>query len=151
MSNTIEGPVKEKIISRLDKLNPETKQLWGKMNATQMLTHMNDAFRITLGMKEADNRSNFFRRYIMFPVAIYVLRTWPKGTPTAKELNQEKLGSTPRDFYTELEFLKKMIDIFNEREGAKLKPHPMFGRLSKREWSDLFIKHFDHHLNQFGV
>ena len=107
MSNTIEGPVKEKIISRLDKLNPETKQLWGKMNATQMLTHMNDAFRITLGMKEADNRSNFFRRYIMFPVAIYVLRTWPKGTPTAKELNQEKLGSTPRDFYTELEFLKK--------------------------------------------
>jgi hypothetical protein len=26
-----------------------------------------------------------------------------------------------------------------------------FGKLSKTEWSNMFYKHLDHHLSQFGV
>ncbi|MCH2235883.1 MAG: hypothetical protein MK078_16700 [Crocinitomicaceae bacterium] len=26
-----------------------------------------------------------------------------------------------------------------------------FGLMSKQEWSNIFSKHLDHHLNQFGV
>ena len=74
-----------------------------------------------------------------------------QNAATASELNQLKDGSKPRDFYTEAAFAEKMIDIFNEREESKLKPHPMFGKLSKKQWSDLLVKHFDHHLKQFGV
>ena len=44
-----------------------------------------------------------------------------------------------------------MIDVFNEREEAKLKAHPMFGQLTKQQWRDLLVKHLDHHLKQFGV
>jgi hypothetical protein len=151
MNNTIGEDVKKTFNARLDQLTPETKGRWGKMNVTQMLTHMNDAFRISLGMKPAVDKSTFFSRNIMFPVGIYVVPVWPRGEATAPELDQAQQGSTPRDFYTELEFLLKMMDVFNEREESKLKPHPLFGPLSKKQWRDLLVKHLNHHLRQFGV
>ena len=135
----------------MDKLAASTKPVWGRMRVEQMLAHMNDAFRISLGMKQAEDKSNFITNRIVFPVAVYVLPGFPKNAGTAKELNQEKMGTAPRDFYTEHEYLKKMMDVFNEREGEKLKPHPMFGKLSKQQWRDLLVKHLDHHLKQFGV
>lgn len=151
MSNTISEEQKQQFVLRLDKLGPESKAAWGSMNVTQMLTHMNDAFRICLGMKTAIDKSNFLWNKIIFPAAVYVLPGFPKGSATAKELDQQQEGSKPRDFYTELEFLKKMLDVFNEREAEKVKPHPMFGTLSKEQWRDLLVKHLNHHLKQFGV
>lgn len=147
----MKSEVKISILSRLDKLTPEGKALWGKMNVSQMLAHLNDAYRICLGMKPAKDRSTFVSRNIIFPAAVYILPGFPRDAPTAPEQNQHKGGTKPRDFYTELEFLKKMIDIFDEREEEKLKPHPLFGKLSKKQWEDVFVKHFDHHLKQFGV
>lgn len=141
----------ETITRRLDKLTPDTKPQWGSMSVTQMLTHMNDAFRICLGMKESKDISNFFWNKVLFPVLVYGLKWFPKGANSPKEINQGIDGSKPRDFYTELEFLKKMIDVFNEREGNKLKPHPLFGVLTKTQWKDLMIVHLNHHLKQFGV
>jgi hypothetical protein len=143
--------IKDALLARLDKLTPESKARWGRMDVTQMLTHMNDAFRISLGMKPAIDKSNFFTNKIMFPAAVYIVPRWPQGAATAIEMQQGKEGSVPRDFYTEVEFLKKMFDVFNEREEPKLKPHPIFGKLSKKQWADLFAKHLDHHLRQFGV
>ena len=151
MADTIDGEVKISLTERINRLTPETKRLWGKMDVTQMLTHMNDAFRIALGMKPAVDTSNFFTHNITFPVAVYILPFWPKGEATANELDQQKQGSKPREFYTELEFLLKMMDVFNEREPQKLKPHPMFGKLNKTQWRDLLVKHLNHHLRQFGV
>lgn len=141
----------ETITQRLNKLTPETKAQWGSMNVTQMLTHMNDAFRICLGMKESKDISNFFWNKVLFPVLVYGLKWFPKGADSPKEINPGIGGSKPRDFYTELEFLKKMLDVFNEREGNKLKPHPLFGTLTKTQWKDLMIVHLNHHLKQFGV
>lgn len=151
MASSIDNETLKDISARLNKLKPDTPALWGSMNVTQMLAHMNDAFRLAMGMKEARNTSNFFTNKIMFPVAVYVLPSWPKGSATAPELIQGQLGTPARDFYTELEFVKKMMDVFNEREEGKLKPHPMFGQLSKKQWCDLLVKHFYHHLHQFGV
>lgn len=151
MASSIDNETLKDISARLNKLKPDTPALWGSMNVTQMLAHMNDAFRLAMGMKEARNTSNFFTNKIMFPVAVYVLPSWPKGSATAPELIQGQLGTPARDFYTELEFVKKMMDVFNEREEGKLKPHPMFGQLSKKQWRDLLVKHFYHHLHQFGV
>lgn len=151
MTDRIEGDVKENIFRRIDMLTPESAPAWGKLTSAGMLSHLNDAFRISLGMKVAEDKSNFFSRHIKFPVAVYVLPSWPKETPTADEMDPLIAGSKPRDFYTEAEFLKKMIDVFNERETAKIKAHPMFGKLSKQQWRDLFVKHLNHHLKQFGV
>jgi Protein of unknown function (DUF1569) len=151
MKNILTKEGKQEIIDRLDKLTPDTQRKWGTMAVNQMLAHMNDAMKIALGMKPAVNKSNFFTHNVTFNAAVYVLPTWPKGESTAPELNQQLLGTKARDFYTEVEFTKKMLDIIEEREEAKFYPHPMFGKLSKKQWADLLYKHFQHHLRQFGV
>jgi Protein of unknown function (DUF1569) len=151
MSDQFSSETIEHFNERIDKLLPETQRHWGSMTVSQMLAHMNDAFRIALGMKPAKVDSNLYKRYIMFPVAVYLLPAWPKGEKTAPELNQQVNGTPPRDFYTEAEFLKKMMEVFNERESTKIKPHPMFGYLNKKQWRDLLRKHLNHHLKQFGV
>jgi len=53
---------------RLNKLTENAKPLWGKMKVNAMLAHMNDAFRIALGMKSAIDKSNFYTRNIMLRV-----------------------------------------------------------------------------------
>lgn len=151
MNITIETEVKEQLLNRLNQLSPQSKAKWGSMTVEQMLAHMNDAFKICLGMKEAKDNSNFLWQRIIFPVAVYAIPGFPRNSATAKELNQHKEGTKARDFYTEIEFLKKLIDVFNEREGEKMKPHPMFGKLTKQQWRDLLVKHLSHHLKQFGV
>ena len=151
MKNTLTPEGKKAIHDRLEKLTPDTPAKWGSMKVNQMLAHMNDAHKIALGMKPAIDKSNFYTNKIMFPVAVYILPFWPKGEKTAPELDQVQEGTKAKDFYTELEFLYKMMDILEEREASKFHPHPMFGKLTKEQWSDLLYKHFDHHLRQFGV
>ena len=129
--NQFTEKTKLEVEARLNQLTPETKAKWGSMNVTQMLTHMNDAFRISLGMKETKDKSNFFWNKILFPVVIYGLGFFPKNSDAPVELNQNMAGTKPRDFYTELEFLKKMLDVFNEREDEKIKPHPLFNLPNK--------------------
>jgi hypothetical protein len=150
MKNTLTIEGKQEILDRLDKLTETSTARWGSMKVNQMLAHMNDAHKIALGMKPSVDTSNFYTHYIKFPVAL-LLPSWPKNESTAPELDQTDKGTKAKDFYTELEFLKKMMDIFGEREASKIHPHPLFGKLTKTQWSDLLKKHFDHHLRQFGV
>ena len=151
MKNILTAEGKQEIITRLDKLTEHTPRRWGTMKVNQMLAHMNDAIKISLSMKPAVDKSTFFSRNVTFNVGVYLLPVWPKGEATAPELNQNVQGTKARDFYTELEFTKKMLDIFEERDESKLHPHPMFGKLTKKQWADLLYKHFQHHLRQFGV
>jgi hypothetical protein len=151
MNSILTKEGKQEILTRLDKLNEDSPRRWGTMKVNEMLAHMNDAIKISLGMKPAIDRSTFFSRHVTFPVGIYIVPFWPKGEATAPELDQKNEGTKARDFYTELEFTKKMLDIFEEREESKFHPHPLFGQLSKKQWADLLYKHFRHHLRQFGV
>jgi Protein of unknown function (DUF1569) len=151
MTNILQAEGKEEILRRLDQLTENSQAQWGSMRVNEMLAHMNDAIKIALGMKPAANTSNFYTHHIMFNAAVYILPRWPNGEATAPELNQREKGTKAKDFYTEVEFTKKMLDIFSEREASKLHPHPMFGALSKKQWADLLYKHFQHHLRQFGV
>ena len=49
MKNLFDPNVKEDILSRIDKLEPGSKALWGKMNVNQGLRHMSMAFDIATG------------------------------------------------------------------------------------------------------
>lgn len=150
-ASILQAEVKQQLINRIDKLTPDSKALWGTMEVNQMLAHLNDAVKIALGMKPSVNKGNFITNKIVFPIMTYVFTNWPKNLPTAPEMAQQYKGTPAKDFYTEREFLKKMIDIFEEREAEKIKEHPLFGKLSKEEWGHLLVVHFNHHLKQFGV
>ena len=73
---------------------------------------------------------------------------FPKGAPTAPELLVPDAAS--------FDALRSELVAFVERIGSGPRDgdgpvHPLFGRLSFREWGVATYKHTDHHLRQFGA
>jgi hypothetical protein len=133
--------------SRLDKLAPESKGAWGKMNSFQMLAHLSDAMRMALGELDIKPKKSPLRFTVVKKLIIYAL-PFPKGAPTAPELIARAEG----DWETEVSSLKELIERFTERHAREeWAEHPVFGKLTKKDWGALAYKHIDHHFRQFGV
>jgi hypothetical protein len=137
-------------IERINKLTPESKALWGKMNVAQMLAHC----EVPLSMAQGEMRAkvNPIIKFLFAKRAkkeILYGKGLGKNSPT---MNEAKIVDK-REFEEEKQKLIKKIRSFFEKgkAGITREPHPFFGELSIEEWDQLQSKHLDHHLSQFGV
>ena len=136
------------ICRRIASITSASAPRWGKMDAKAMLTHLRDSARMALGeLSVAGKGKRFFQ---LSPIKYLILHVvpFPKSAPTAPELLVS--DATPVDaIRSELVSLLERIGT-GPREGFGPE-HPLFGRLSYREWGVATYKHTDHHLRQFGA
>ena len=140
----------QEAIDRINNLKADTTPEWGKMNAPQMLAHLNVAYDITYG--KIDVKYNFFMKMMlkmMVKSTVVGNKPYKKNGQTAPVF----VISDERDFEKE-----KALLIANIKKTEALgathfegKESPSFGKLSSKEWSNQFYKHMDHHFRQFGV
>ena len=121
---------------------------WGRMDAKAMLTHLRLSALMALGELPVACKSK--RVFQVFPVKHLILHVvpFPKGAPTAPELLVPDAAP--------VEAIRSELVSLVERIGAGPcegdgPVHPLFGRLSLREWGVATYKHVDHHLRQFGA
>ena len=90
------------------------------------------------------------RVFQVFPDKHLILHVvpFPKGAPTAPELLVPDVAPVDA-IRSELKSGLERIGT-GPREGYG-PDHPLFGRLSFREWGVATYKHTDHHLRQFGA
>jgi len=138
------------VLNRLANLRPDALRRWGTMSAHQMICHLSDALRAALGEKYISPSASLFKRMILKPLALWVPIPWPHGFSTRPEMDQQKGGTPPVSFSSDLEKLRILFERFNTREGG-FAPHAMFGQMSKAERMRHAYLHFDHHLRQFGA
>lgn len=121
---------------------------WGRMDAKAMLTHLRLSALMALGELPVACKSK--RAFQVFPIKHLILHVvpFPKSAPTAPELLVSDASSVDA-IQSELVSLVDRIGA-GPREGDG-PVHPLFGRLSFREWGVATYKHTDHHLRQFGV
>ncbi|MEO5571162.1 MAG: hypothetical protein ABIT08_09735 [Bacteroidia bacterium] len=81
--NLLQPEAKEAILSRINKLTPQTQPLWGKMNLNQMLRHNTDAILQVYGDVEITPRGNWFLKQLMRYI---ILKT---DMPTPREKAQK--------------------------------------------------------------
>jgi len=114
------------ITKRIDRLAPDTKNHWGKMNVSQMLAHCNKSLETAMGEKP-----------------------FGKNSPTDKSY----IFKDPLNFEEEKRKLKTSLTKFFEGgpSNSTKYPHPFFGKFTEEEWGVFTWKHLDHHLRQFGV
>jgi hypothetical protein len=119
------------------------------MDARAMFTHLRDSARMALGELPVASKSK--RAFQVFPIKHLILHVvpFPKGAPTAPELLVPDEAASVDDIRSELVSLLELIGA-GPREGYG-PVHPLFGRLSYREWGVATYKHTDHHLRQFGA
>jgi uncharacterized protein DUF1569 len=135
------------LLARVERLRPDMHPLWGKMSATQMLTHLTDWMRMGTGELAVAPRRNFLRYPGVKHLIIYVA-PFPKEVPTAPEL----IARHASGFDDERTMLRAHLASLVEIQPSTVLPsHPAFGRISNRAWGVLGYRHTDHHLRQFGV
>jgi len=147
IKNLFDPAVKEEIITRINKLTPESQRQWGKMNVAQMLAHLQIPMGVALGTNTV--KGNWLMKLILplFKKKLYDETPWKQGLPTDKSFVMTGLE---KDFDTEKNQLLKKINQFSESAIVGEK-HPVFGKLTKENWSKATWKHIDYHLKQFGV
>lgn len=119
---------------------------WGKMNATQMMTHLNEWMKLATGELVAAPRKLPMRYPVIKEIVIRM--PWPKGVPTAPELLARESAGWELE---RADFIKRLESFGNLKSKSDWPLHPAFGRLSTRTWGVLGYKHTNHHLHQFGV
>ena len=136
------------IQERINKLTPDSKPVWGKMNVSQMLAHLQPTMLVSFGELELKGGLMGFLFGKVAKKKIVTEKPFKQNIPTLKAFKV-----SPKDFETEKNTLLNYVARFKTK-GAKIftsKPHPFFGRLTTTEWDMLQWKHLDHHLRQFGV
>lgn len=147
IKNLFDTAVKQEIINRLNKLSPQSQRQWGKMDVAQMLAHLQVPIGVALGTHTV--KGNLLMKLILplFKKKLYDEKPWKQGLPTDKTFI---MAGKTKDFELERNKLMDMVNRFTEANMVNEK-HPIFGRLTKEQWSKASWKHIDHHLKQFGA
>lgn len=147
VKNLFDPAVKQEIIDRINKLTPQTNPQWGKMNVAQMLAHVQKPIGIALGTHLP--KGSFLLRLIgpLFKGKLWDENPYKHSLPTDPTF---VMTGEEKDFEKERSVLLNMINSFS-KETIVSEHHPVFGKLTKDNWSKATWKHLDHHLQQFGV
>jgi hypothetical protein len=134
------------IQQRLRMLRPDAQRRFGKMTASQMLWHVNEAMEVALGKKKAPRE----KAPLPGPVMKFLVLNlpWPKGAPTLPMF----VAKEEHDFDAEHARCLRLIDQLAAKDLESAWPeNPIFGRVCGRDVTRLHAKHLNHHLTQFGV
>ena len=154
MTSLFDPGARGRVERRVVALAPETPARWGRMSAHQAVCHLSDSFAMALGELhvEAPRLPWYLRSRLTRFAALSLPIPWPRGVPTAPELDQAAGGGTPPgEFERDVAALRDRIGRFAGSRGRGLAPHPVFGDLRPGEWGRWGWRHADHHLRQFGV
>lgn len=150
MKNIFDTEVTNDIITRINQLSSESQPLWGKMSVAQMLAHCCVTYEYIYDNKYA--KPNGFKKFILKLLVKPIVvgeKEYKKSSQTAPDF----IITDKRDFEKEkhrlIDYIHKTQQLgaahFNGKESHS------FGTLTSQEWNNMFYKHLDHHLKQFGV
>ena len=151
MQNVFDAKEAQQYIDRINQLTPETQRKWGKMSVSQMLAHCNVAYSLALE-PEKHKKPSF--------IAEFLLSSFVKPKITSENTYKQNLPTSPvfiisneRDFEEEKKKLIGNIQRVQQlgREAFEGKENINFGKMTAQGWNNMFAKHLNHHLEQFGV
>jgi hypothetical protein len=137
---------RQQLLARLRQLSPDRAPRWGRMTAPQMLAHLGDQMRLTLRERPCAPMPSPLRLPILHHAVLYWL-PWPQGKIQGPP---EAFMTTPTTWATDLATVEGKVERLATQGPAGTWPdHPLFGRMSSRDWGVFCYRHFDHHLRQF--
>jgi Protein of unknown function (DUF1569) len=146
--NLLQQSPYERLLERLNRLEPSSTALWGKMDVAQMLAH---TAKVLAEATSREPTKQEFMCVILGP--LFKRSTLTKGFSKNTPSTANVIATSSCDFETEKSNLIHALEHFfqGQEAGITNQPHTFFGRMSANEWARLQWLHLDHHLKQFGV
>ena len=150
LPNIFTKEVSTDIIERIGHLKADSQPKWGKMSVAQMLAHCNVTYEMTY--EDIHPKSNFLMKFI--------LKTFVKKVVTNEVPYKQNSSTAPQFIIKETKNFevekKRLADYITKTQQLGEshfdgKESHSFGALNKTEWNNMFYKHLNHHLTQFGV
>lgn len=150
LPNIFTKEVSDSIINRINELTPQTQAKWGKMTVAQMLAHCNVTYE--MAYENIHKKPNAFVKFI--------LKLLVKPAVVNEKDYKQNGGTAPQFVIKDdknFEAEKQRLIAYIQKTQALGEAHfegkesHSFGALNKTEWNNLFYKHLNHHLTQFGV
>lgn len=150
LPNIFTQEVTNSFIQRINTLTPETKAQWGTMTVSQMLAHCSVTYEMIYETKHPKPNA----------ILKFILKKMVKPTVVNEAPYKTNSRTAPaflikdsRNFEEEkqrlIAFIQKTQSMgesyFDNKESHS------FGALNISEWNNMFYKHLNHHLSQFGA
>src|SRR5690349_845321 len=128
MQNLFHPGVTDVIIDRLNRLQPSSAALWGKMNVGQMLSHCQAPLQVALGEIQIK------QSIVGFLFGRIAIKQFMKDTTFKKNLPTDKsfIRKSEHDFFLEREKLQLLVEKFAKSDSQIMvsKIHPFFGKMT---------------------
>ena len=150
MENVFTKSGSNSFVERINQLTPSTPHQWGTMSVDQMLAHLNVSYDMVFTNKYPKPSGIakwmlklFVKKKVVGP------KPYPKNGRTAPQFVIKEEKSFQDEKQKLVDFIQKVQEL-GEIHFDGLVSHS-FGPLTKNEWNNMFAKHLEHHLAQFGV
>ena len=151
LPNVFTKQIADQMISRISQLSSSSQPLWGKMNVAQMCAHCCVTYEYLFEEGKYTKPTGFKKFIIKALVKNTVVNEKPykKNSQTAPDFKVSPEQDFQREKTRLIGYIQKVQEMgaqaFEGRESHS------FGPLRSAEWNNMFYKHLDHHLSQFGV
>jgi len=135
---------------RLNQVSESSTGRWGSMAVGDMLEHLIQLTRVSLGEVHVPDRSTLLTRSFL-GYLIFRWIPWPKGRlktfPFMLPPPQGRVEDQKGRLQAAMERFVDALDRDPEHETVS----PLLGPTTLKRWSLVHGKHTDHHFKQFGV
>lgn len=140
------------LVSRLESLPEDAKPVWGSLTRGQLIAHLANTLRYTLGQgPELPFKGNIKSRTLFKFLILNGFKEIPRN------IRLPRPAEIPKEHWFQegpIDMLREAMDAYFaalEKGGLPTRIHPFFGPLNEKEWRKLHRHHFTHHLKQFEI
>lgn len=142
----------EQLIERVQCIPGDAAPAWGVLRPDALIEHFIWILCHAIGRsRRVPGCGTWFQRNFVKPLLLRGYIAMPKYMCLPEPLSRQGvIQREPGDIETLDVLIAEYLGLVQADELDPA-PHPFFGPLSIDEWDRMHVRHFEHHLKQFGV
>ena len=151
IKNIFNKTVCDELANRINSLSSSSKGQWGKMTVDKMLAHCCVTYEYIFEPNKYKKTNAFAKIMLKLFVKNMIVgeKPYKKNSPTASDFVIKDAKNIDDEKARLISFIYRVQELGAEHFDGK-ESHS-FGVLTQREWNNMFYKHLDYHLGQFGA
>lgn len=151
IKNIFDKAVCDELATRINSLTSSSQRKWGKMSVDQMLAHCCITYEYVFEPQKFKKPNALVKLMLKLFVKNLVVgdKPYKKNSPTASDFVIKEAKNLEEEKARLIAYIYRVQELgathFDGKESHS------FGVLTQKEWNNMFYRHLDYHLGQFGA